>query len=88
MENFLSSANILHIPEAYIVCKLTKTKKGHNVSVDSSISYSRAREIFLAAMSKITDQPNLFGLHSLRSGGASTAANNDISDRLIGKHRR
>ena len=29
--------------------------------------------------------PENFGLHSLRSGGASAAANNRISDRLISK---
>ena len=30
----------------------------------------------------------VFGLHSLRSGRASAIADNDISDRLIGKHGR
>ena len=32
--------------------------------------------------------PENFGLHSLRSGGASAAANNSISDRLISKQGR
>ena len=32
--------------------------------------------------------PEKFGLHSLRSGGASAAANNGISDRLISKQGR
>jgi hypothetical protein len=29
-----------------------------------------------------------FGLHSLRSGGATTAANSGVNDRLLKKHRR
>ena len=32
--------------------------------------------------------PENFGLHSLRSSGASAAANNGISDRLISKQGR
>ena len=34
------------------------------------------------------DTQSSYCLHSLRSGGASAAANNDVSDRLIGKHGR
>ena len=30
----------------------------------------------------------LYGLHSLRIGGASAAANNDLPDRVIKKHGR
>ena len=32
--------------------------------------------------------PGSYGLHSLRSGGASTAINNGVSERLVGKHGR
>ena len=39
-------------------------------------------------ISEITTTPESFGLHSLRSGGASAAANSGISDRLISKQGR
>ena len=39
-------------------------------------------------MSEVTTAPENFGLHSLRSGGVSAAANNGISDRLISKQGR
>ena len=52
------------------------------------ISYSRIREIFKRYILEITTTPENFGLHSLRSGGASAAANNVISDRLISKKGR
>ena len=32
--------------------------------------------------------PKPYGLHSLRSGGASAAANNGVSDRQIAEHGR
>lgn len=41
------------------------------------------REIFLRALSEVGVEPRKFGLHSLRSGGATAAANADIPDRLF-----
>ena len=52
------------------------------------LSYSRAREIVLKAFETIGLPKNKFGLHSLRSGGATTAANAGIPDRLFKKHGR
>jgi len=52
------------------------------------ISYTTARENFLKIMKQIDVDPKKFGLHSLRSGGASAAANNGIPDRLFKRHGR
>lgn len=41
------------------------------------------REIFLRALSEVSEEPRKFGHHSLRSGGATAAANADIPDRLF-----
>ena len=60
-----------------------QTKSGHKISKTKEISYSRIRQIFKGYISKITTTPENFGLHSLSTGGASAAANNGISDRLI-----
>ena len=60
------------------VCK--KAKK--------TLSYSRVREIVLNTFETIGLPKNMFGLHSLRSGGATTAANAGIPDRLFKKHGR
>ena len=67
-----------------LICRIFKTKSGHNISKTNGISYSRIREI----LSEITMKPENFGLQSLRSGGTSAAANNGISDRLISKQGR
>ena len=60
-----------------MLCKLNKP-----------LSYSRARELLLQTLSKLGLDTKLFGLHSLRSGGASTAAHNRIPERLLKSHGR
>lgn len=51
------------------------------------ISYSRARELVKDGFQGITDVSKI-SLHSLRSGGASAAANAGIPDRLFKRHGR
>ena len=66
-----------------------KTKKGYNAHGKYSISYSTARLTFLQHLSVVTkEKTEDFGLHSLRSGGASAAANEGVPDRLISKQGR
>ena len=76
--------------EDYLFCHLIKTKKGHNVHGHLKISYSTMRKTFKDTLGKVVGEEDIkmYGLHSLRSGGASAAANNDVSDRLISKHGR
>ena len=48
----------------------------------TGIRYTRTREIVLQAFAELGFPKHLFGLHSLRAGGASAAANAGVSDRL------
>ena len=41
---------------------------------NAQLSYTRAREILLAGLKSIGLDQSKFGLHSLRSGGATAAA--------------
>ena len=50
--------------------------------------YSRARELLPHKPEEIGINKNNFGLHSLRSGGASAAGKAGILDSLIMKHGR
>ena len=52
------------------------------------LSYTRTREIVLQALTSLGYEKEKFGLHSLRSGGATLAANNGVSDRLFKRHGR
>ena len=77
-------------PDAFLICRLAKTKKGHNALGHLQLSYTRIREKFLELITLVCEDgdPKIYGLHSFRSGGASTATNNGISERLVGKHGR
>ena len=52
------------------------------------LSYTRAREIVLSAFDSIGLPKQDYGLHSLRAGGASAAANARVPDRLFNRHGR
>uniref|UniRef100_A0A7M5XML7 Tyr recombinase domain-containing protein n=1 Tax=Clytia hemisphaerica TaxID=252671 RepID=A0A7M5XML7_9CNID len=87
LRKYLSLSKLNYKPEAYLILHLYKTKRGHNAHGLLPISYTTALKTFNDHLSKVTN-PSIYGLHSLRSGGASEAANNGISDRLISKHGR
>ena len=52
------------------------------------LSYTRAREILLDALEVLGYDKSKYSLHSLRSGGVSAAASNNVSDRLLRAHGR
>lgn len=52
------------------------------------MTYTRARELLLDAFKIVGVDFKEYGLHSLRNGGATTAANNNVSDRLFNVHGR
>lgn len=56
--------------------------------INKSISYSSIRDQFKTILSLLGYNKALFGLHSLRSGGVTAAANLGIKDRLLMKHGR
>ena len=90
LEDFLRKAglNVKNDKEAFIIPVLYKTKKGHKASKTRGVSYTRIREIFQEKIQNLNLLGQNYGLHSLRSGGASAAANNGVSDRKIAKQGR
>ena len=52
------------------------------------ISYSCLREAFKKKMADLDLPAEEFGLHSLRAGGATTAANAKVLDRCFKRHGR
>jgi hypothetical protein len=52
--------------------------------MNKPISHTTLRELFIEALKTRYK----FGLHSLRSGGATAAANYGIKDRLFKRHGR
>ena len=52
------------------------------------MSYTRTREIVLQAFAELGYPKHLFGLHSLKAGGATAVANASVIDRLFKRHAR
>lgn len=75
----------------YIFCRFTFFKKSKEYSIaefNIPISYTRMREIFIFMCKQIKLDSSKFGLHSLRSGGTSAAAESGVPDRLIKRQGR
>ena len=64
-----------------------KSKQSYKLR-STGLSYSRTREVVRAAFASLGYSVETFGLHSLRSGGATAAANAGINDRLFKRHGR
>ena len=54
----------------------------------TGLSYTRTREVILEAFASLGYKRDKFGLQSLRSGGATAAANAGVPDRLFKQHGR
>lgn len=90
LQKYLSLAGIPDNSDEFLFRKVSYCKKSqtHKLRKGKALSYTRAREIFLFHMSELGLDKDKYGLHSLRSGGATAAATRGVSDRLIKKHGR
>ena len=60
--------------------------RGGNFKAFGRLSYTNARAHLRSCMEAIGLNVDMFGLHSLRSGGATAAAAGGVAERLIKKH--
>jgi len=90
LQKYILVANIQDISREFLFRNIKHCKKMNtDILVGSKqMSYSRAREILHDKLREIGLDPNVYGLHSFRSGGATAAANSGVSDRLLKKHGR
>ena len=86
LEKFLQLAklDVNNDGGAFVIPRLFKTKHGYT----AGISHTSTRELFNRNIQIVTEKNRKYGLHSLRAGGASAAANHGVSDRLISKQGR
>ena len=90
MKEYFTKFNIKDDSDDFIFRQLSYCKKSDVFCLRNSgpISYTRARELLLHSLSQIGLDKKKFGLHSLRSGGATKAANSGVIDRIFKKHGR
>ena len=75
VESFIKKGK--HKSTSRLFCKVMYTKNGFMLR-DDPVTYSRANQLFKTE--------KLYGLHSLRFGGASAAAALGVPDRLFQRH--
>ncbi|WAR21876.1 hypothetical protein MAR_015850 [Mya arenaria] len=57
-------------------------------SVNKPMSYSTLRDLFIKTFKPLVTDVRKYGFHSLRSGGATAAANKGVKDRMFKRHGR
>lgn len=87
-ERYIAMAEIDLASEARLFRGIVHTKQGERLRASGSLSYTRMRELFLSKLSELGFDAKQFGLHSLRAGGATAAANAGIPDRMFKRHGR
>lgn len=88
-ELYLRLAGIQDDSEEYVFCAISKSGSGYRLrNREKPLSYTRVRELFIEAFTGIVDNIKVYGLHSLRSGGATASAVRGIPDRIFKRHGR
>lgn len=88
LERYMKLSEIKGDPDKLLFRGLSSTKHGYRLRDSGGLSYTRARELVLEKLKAIGLDARQFGMHSLRSGGASAAANAGVPDRLFKRHGR
>ena len=88
LERYMSKGGIQLSDSRPLFRGITKTKTGEKLRTSGGLSYSRWRELLREKLSQLGYQPDKFGIHSLRAGGATAAANAGVLDRLFKRHGR
>ena len=88
LDRYMKVAAISGDPGKFLFRGLVNTKTGARLRPCGSLSYTRVRELVLEKLALLGLDKSKFGLHSLRSGGASAAANAGVPDRWFKRHGR
>jgi integrase len=90
LQIFFKKGNISVNDDFYLFRQLSFCKKRNDYVFKNSsrLSYTRCREIFRELLNSLGLNADDYGTHSLRRGGATVSAMNNISDRLFKKHGR
>ena len=88
LERYFQLTKISGNVDKFLFRGLTSTKQGYRLRASGGITYSRVRELLLDKLKEVGLDPMEFGLHSLRAGGATAAANAGVPDCLFKRHGR
>ena len=87
LKKYLLLAKVVEKSEEFVFRALAPNSTGLRKN-NKAISYTLTRELVLKQFSRIGLSASTHGLHSLRAGGATAAANAGVNDRLFKRHGR
>lgn len=89
LERYMSMAHITcDSSDAFLFRGIINTKNGTRLRDRGGLSYTTVRETVLEKFEAIGLDKRQYGLHSLRAGGATAAANAGVPDRMFKRHGR
>ena len=88
LECYMHAAQIPPGSEEFLYRPISRVKHGEKLRASGQLSYSTLRELFKRKLAELGYPAVEFGLHSLRAGGATAAANAGVPDRLFKRHGR
>jgi len=88
LENYLSHAGITRLDTEGLLFRAIVSRKIERLRESGGLSYTRMREFLREKLEQLGFSADEYSLHSLRSGGATTAAVAGIPDRAFKRHGR
>ena len=88
LERYYAMGSITKDAKLRLFRGITSTRVGERLRSHGSLNYTRLRELFLQKLTSLGFDAKQFGLHSLRAGGATAAAQAGVPDRLFKRHGR
>lgn len=89
LECYMAAACISKVSDDYLFKAVCKSKgKQFLIHKRRPLSYTRARECLVQKLRLVCGKDVNLGLHSLRAGGTTCAANQNVNERLIKRHGR
>ena len=88
LERYLNLGGIKLTDSKLLYQGIVKTKSGEKLRSSGGFTYTRMRELLQEKLVQLGYSPDSFGIHSLRAGGATAAANAGIQDRIFKRHGR
>ena len=87
-ERYLQRVGMTTSDSRFLFRAIQKTKNGESLQESGKISYTCLCYLYLKKLESLGFPAQEFGLHSMRSGGATAAANANVPDHIFKRHGR
>ena len=88
LELYMRQTHTAWDDQQFLFRPICKSSKGERLRESGCISYSCLRDLFKRKLEVLGEKLSDYGIHSLRAGGATAAANLGVADRFFKSHGR